>query len=91
MLPSHRILRIGLAVLMIATLIRVWAAPGLLQRAEAQIPDAGLQRLKILEENRRSNELLLEIRQLLAEGTLNVRLQGADNQAGYKPTPPGGP
>jgi hypothetical protein len=73
------------------SLIRLWTSPGLLQRAEAQIPDAGVHRKQLLEEVRRSNEILLEIRRLLADGTLNVKIKGADNQAGHGSTPPGGP
>ena len=88
-LPSHRILKGALWAFIGLSLLRVWAAPGLLQRAEAQIPDAGLQRKQLLDEAHRTNELLSEIRILLAEGTLNVKLKGADNQAGPGSVPRG--
>jgi hypothetical protein len=81
-LTSQRILKAALWGFLALSLIRVWAAPGLLQRAEAQIPDAGLQRKQLLDEMQRANQLLGEIKALLAEGTLNVKVKGADNQAG---------
>lgn len=54
----------------------------MLPQAYGQIPDAGLQRKLILEEAVRTNQLLAEIKIMLAERTLNVRIQGADNPAG---------
>jgi len=50
-----------------------------LETAYGQIPDAGLQRKLLLEEAKTTNQLLGEIKQLLATGTLHVRLEGADN------------
>jgi len=47
--------------------------------ALAQIPDSGLQRKLLIEESKRTNQLLTEIRQILSERTFNVRIQGADN------------
>ena len=48
-------------------------------QARAQIPNSGLQRKRILQEARRTNELLEEILKVLRKGTLNVRIRGADN------------
>lgn len=70
--------------------LRVWLGPvALLDRAEAQIPDAGRQRQLLVEEARRTNELLTEIKDLLHKRTFNVRLEGADNQADAPPDPHG--
>ena len=63
------------------TCLRIWLGPfPLLERAEAQIPDAGLQRKQLVDEARRSNELLSDIKRILESQTLHVRLEGADNQ-----------
>ena len=71
---------IGLFVLL--TAIRVWTgSSSVLEPALAQIPDPGLQRKQLLDEARRTNQLLTEIKQLLKEHTFNVRLGSADNQA----------
>ena len=79
-----------LGVLVLLTCLRVWVAPGTLATpARAQIPDSGAQRKMFLEEARKTNRLLTEIRQLLESHTFNVRVQGADNQAD-KPAPPDG-
>jgi hypothetical protein len=63
------------------TCLRIWLGPfPLLERAEAQIPDAGLQRKQILDEAKHTNELLSDIKRILESQTLHVRLEGADNQ-----------
>ena len=65
----------------VLTCLRIWLGPfPLLERAEAQIPDAGLQRKQILDEARHTNELLSDIKRILESQTLHVRLEGADNQ-----------
>lgn len=67
---------------LLLTCIRVWVGPAaILEQAQAQVPDSGKQRRLLLEETRRTNQLLTEIRQLLEAHTFNVRIQGADNQA----------
>jgi hypothetical protein len=77
---SSLFLRIAGGLFVIATCLRVWIGPlPVLPAAYGQIPDAGLQRKQILEESIRTNQLLSEIRLLLAEKTLNVRIAGADN------------
>ena len=71
-----------------ATCLRVWIGPmPLSPSAHAQIPDSGLQRQQVIEEARRTNVLLTEIKRILLDGTLNVRLSGADNQADTKARP----
>lgn len=62
------------------TCLRVWTGPvSILNEAQAQLPDSALQRKHILEETRKTNRLLTEIKQILRSETLHVRIQGADN------------
>ncbi|MFQ5590045.1 MAG: hypothetical protein ACE5HE_02670 [Phycisphaerae bacterium] len=71
----------GLIVVVLMTFLRLWVGPADLdRRAQAQIPDSGMQRKLMLEELRRTNQLLMEIKQILASGTFNVRVEGADNK-----------
>ena len=79
---KHRLLRGFLLLFVSLTCVRVWIGPTtVIKAAQAQIPDAGLQRKQMLEETRRTNELLTQIVQLLKDHTFNVRMLGADNQA----------
>lgn len=75
-------MRAVLGLFALLTCLHVWTGPQpFIQRAEAQIPDSGRQRKLLLEETRRTNQLLAEIAQILRESTLNVRVAPADNQA----------
>jgi hypothetical protein len=79
---SGRFISVAISFFLLMTCLRVWIGPApLLPRAEAQIPDAGLQRKLALEEAQRTNQLLSDIKRLLETHTLNVRIQGADNPA----------
>lgn len=79
---KRRLLHGGISLFALLTCIRVWVGPqAILEQAQAQIPDSGMQRKLLLEETRKTNQLLLEIKQLLKTHTFNVRIQGADNQA----------
>ena len=70
-----------LPALIAATCIRVWLIPGgdVLPRAQAQIPDSGLQRKQILSAAQRTNALLTQIVDILGSGTIQVRIVDADN------------
>ncbi len=71
-----------LPALIMLTCLRVWMGPfPIIETAQAQIPDAGLQRKLMVEEVRKTNRLLTEIKQLLTSHIFNVRIEGADNQA----------
>jgi len=85
-------LRSLIILFVLVTCIRVWLGPvPLLSSAEAQLPDSALQRVKLIEATQRTNELLAGIKHLLSDGTLNVRIDGADNtRADNKPTRTGG-
>lgn len=79
---NRRWLASAATLFVLLTCLRVWTGPApLIEVARAQIPDSGLQRQLLLDETKRTNRLLTEIKQLLKEGTLNVRVRGADNQA----------
>lgn len=81
--PAVRfIIRTVACLLLFATCMRVWFGPlPVLPAAYGQIPDAGMQRKLLLEEAIRTNQLLTEIRSILADRALNVRIQGADNSS----------
>lgn len=69
-----------LIVVVLLTCLRVWTGPfPLLNKAQAQLPDSAKQRIMLLEETRKTNRLLNEIKQILRDETLHVRLQPADN------------
>lgn len=71
-----------IGVMAIATFVRVWFGPiSMDASAMAQIPDSGLQRKLMLEELRRTNQILGEMQELLTSHTFNVHVLGADNQA----------
>jgi hypothetical protein len=77
--------RIILVGFVLASCVRVWLDPGtVVGEARAQIPDAGTQRVNLLHEVRRSNELLTQILDTLAHGTLNVRTEDAEKPASAK-------
>ena len=72
--------RVVLVLFVLLTCIRVWMGPTpLIDPAQAQIPDSGAQRKMLVDEARRTNQLLTEIKQILSTQTLNVRIEGADN------------
>ena len=72
-----------IAFFVLLTCIRVWVGPvELLPAAQAQRSNPTTQRILLLEEARRTNQLLGEIKQLLESKTLKVRIVGADNKPG---------
>lgn len=89
---TTRILRGVIALFIGLTCLQVWiGADGLLEPARAQIPDSGLQRKLLLEEARRTNQLLAEIAKTLRDSTLNVRVVAADDRTGAPARIPGRP
>ncbi len=80
----------SVGALLVLTCLRVWLGPEpILPRAEAQLPNPAAQRLEIVKELRRTNELLEAIDKRLKTGTLHVRLEGADNQSDTSTGPRG--
>ncbi len=77
------ILKRAFVGLVLVTCLRVWTGPVALESTvRAQLPDSAAQRKQILDEARRTNQLLAEIKAVLEHGTLNVRNQSADNSKG---------
>lgn len=69
--------------LIVATCIRVWIGPEpIVPTAQAQIPNAGTQRLELITEVRKTNEMLFRIATLLETGTLKVEMAGTDKHVG---------
>ena len=88
---ERRFLPAVFVVFVLVTCIRVWVGPvPVVKSANGQMVDPGRQRKELVEQARRTNELLEEIKQILTDHTLNVRLRGADNQADAPPKRPGG-
>ncbi|MFH0983260.1 MAG: hypothetical protein V2A79_17210 [Planctomycetota bacterium] len=91
--PRRRIGRMLVIGILAATCARVWLAPGeVLPRAVAQIPDSGLQRRQMLDEIRRTNQLLEQIHHTLQTETIKVTMEGTDKTkdrtaASRPPTP----
>ena len=80
--------RWALSAFVLFTCLRVWLGPTpMVESAYAQIPDSGLQRKQTIDEIRRTNALLSEIRNLLKDGTFNVRVAGADKKASASAAP----
>ena len=86
---AHRFGWTVFVVFVLVTCLRVWVGP-LPGNAEAygQIPDAGQQRMNLVQEAQRTNALLADIRSLLVEHTFNVRIASADNPAEQRPDSP---
>lgn len=69
------------SAVLIATCVRVWLIPGdaMLPRAQAQIPDSGLQRKQLVDAAHRTNDLLAQIVDILGSRTIQVRVVDTDN------------
>jgi len=79
----HSRTRPWIIALIVATCLRVWIGPApMVPTAQAQIPNAGTQRLKLITEVRKTNELLLRIATMLETGTLKVDMAGTDKHLG---------
>lgn len=64
---------------------KVWIGPfDPVGVASAQIPDSAAQRKQLIEELRRTNELLARIDETIRTHTIKVRVTGADNTPAVK-------
>ena len=80
--PGRQWLRTLGGAVALLTILRVWLGPvDIVPAAQAQIPDSGLQRKQILDQSRRTNELLARILNTLETRTFNVRIEGADKKS----------
>jgi len=76
---NERWWRIALTILVVVTCLRVWIADlRFSEPAHAQIPDAGAQRMALVQELRRTNARLTEVVELLKTHTFTVRVENAD-------------
>lgn len=82
-MPTHepskgrRVLRVALGAFLVLTCLRVWVGPGdWTPRAYAQIPNAGSQRADLLQEVRKTNQLLQEVLTILRTQSVKVEIQG---------------
>ncbi len=91
---SGRVLRWVAGALLALTCLRVWSGSTEWEsRAYAQIPNAGAQRADLLDEVRRTNQLLEEVLSLLRTQTLKVEVRGeaGTNVKATRPTPGAAP
>lgn len=71
-----------LIAFVVLTCLRIWTeSTPVLPSAHAQLPDSAGQRLALIREAQKTNQLLREIKQILQTQTLHVRVEGADNKA----------
>jgi hypothetical protein len=64
--------------------VELWVGLSDGNQAQAQIPDTGMQRKQIVDEARRTNELLEKILNHLQTGSVKVKLENADKTGGKK-------
>ncbi|HNO77494.1 MAG TPA: hypothetical protein PKN33_05480 [Phycisphaerae bacterium] len=89
---NRQFLRVLLGAVLVATCVKVWFGPvTAMPTAQAQIPNAGNQRLQLVNEVRKSNELLAQIALILKSQTLKVEVQGTDKTNVGRPRTPMGP
>lgn len=75
-----RYLLIAIAMLLAVIAVELWSGrPSMLPAARAQIPDSGSQRFALLEEARRTNDLLSQILDHLRTKPMKVRMEGTDD------------
>ncbi|MGH7177985.1 MAG: hypothetical protein ACREJC_11435 [Tepidisphaeraceae bacterium] len=76
-MKATRLLAIVLA-LQVLTLLGQWFGPQWTSPASAQVPDAGAQRLQMIEELRAMNGRLDKLMDVLQDGKLQVRVVSPD-------------
>ena len=84
--PRNR-LEFWVVVAVLGTLaVQVWSnTPSILPAAVAQIPDTGLQRKQLIDEQRRTNDLLEQIVDVLRSKTIKVELAPSEKERGGGP------
>jgi hypothetical protein len=81
---------IALIALLTVIAIELWAGrPDMVPAAQAQVPDSGLQRYQILDEARRTNQLLEQILEHLRTKAVKVSIADTDKaKDGGRPAKP---
>lgn len=78
----HGWFRTLLYLFVVLTCIRVWVAlDPIVPEAKAQIPDAGSQRVRMIEQLEQANQRLAEIARVLKDGVIKVNVENADQFA----------
>jgi hypothetical protein len=72
-----------IVVLQVVTILGQWVITPGATAASAQIPDAGAQRMEIINQLRSSNEKLEKLLVLLSGGDLQVKVVRADDSKGH--------
>lgn len=76
-----RILLTVIVVLLAIIALELWhVSPNMMPAAQAQIPDSGLQRNKMLDESRQTNALLSDILEHLRTKAVKVEMQRTDKK-----------
>ncbi len=79
--PTRRLLT-AIAVLLAVLIVELWALrPDSTTPAHAQIPDTGLQRQQIVDEQRRTNDLLSATLEHLRTKSVKVRVESSEKPA----------
>ena len=77
--------RILVILFLAATCWKVWLGdPQVLPIAAAQIPDSGMQRKVLIDEIRKTNQLITQLAATMKTHTFKVRIEGTDKQATTK-------
>lgn len=77
--------RIFLILFLVATCWKVWVGdPRVLPLAAAQIPDSGMQRKVLIDEIRKTNQLITQLGVTMKTHTFKVRIEGTDKQTATK-------
>jgi hypothetical protein len=88
--PGGRLGRVALGTILVLTALKVWLPPATLtSTALAQIPDSGAQRNEMIEQTKRTNQLLADILETLRKQPFKVEMLGTDN-TGATPRPAAG-
>ena len=83
--PVARWARVVIGVFLLLTCIRAWVGQGTTaSRAYAQIPDSGMQRKVLIDEIRKTNQLITQLAATMKTHTFKVRIEGTDKQATTK-------
>ena len=89
--PPHesRLVHRLVTAFVLLTCLRVWIGPVcFVEPADAQMADPISQRRQILDETRRTNQLLTDIAKTMKTHIFKVSIEGADKESGKRYVPP---
>jgi len=86
---EYRLVHKLVTAFVLLTCLRVWIGPVcFVEPAGAQMADPVSQRRQVLEETRRTNQLLTDIAKNMKTHTFKVSIEGADKELGRHYAPP---